>query len=257
MSKAEYPLPDGQVVFYRHPLFVRIVHWINAVCLLLLLMSGLQILNAHPALYWGQVSTFDQPFINFRSGEGAAFPAWAILPGWQDLASGRRWHFFVAWVFVLNGLAYAVYVVASGRLRRTLSPTREQLRHLGDSIVEHLKLRFPHGEEARQYNVLQKLSYLVVMFFLLPLMILTGLTMSPGMDARLHLLTEVFGGRQSARTLHFLTAAAIVLFFVIHVLAILAAGPLNEMRSIVTGWFAIRPGPTVSRAPPVHKELTK
>jgi len=241
MVKMEYPLPDGRVAFYRHPLFVRLVHWVNAVCLLLLLMSGLQILNAHPALYWAQASTFDRPFINFRSGEGAAFPSWAILPGWQDLASGRRWHFFLAWVFVLNGLGYAVYVVASGRLRRTLSPTREQLRHIGGSIVEHLKLRFPHGEEARHYNVLQKLSYLGVMFVLLPLMVLTGLTMSPGMDARLHLLTEVFGGRQSARTLHFLTASAIVLFFVIHVIAIVAAGPLNEMRSIVTGWFAIRP----------------
>jgi thiosulfate reductase cytochrome b subunit len=253
MSKAEYALPDGRVVFYRHPLFVRIVHWINALCLLVLLMSGLQILNAHPALYWGQISTFERPFLDFQSGEGAAFPSWAILPGWQDLASGRRWHFFFAWVFVLNGLAYAVYVLTSGRLRRTLSPTREQLRNIGSSIVEHIRLRFPHGEEARNYNVLQKLSYLGVMFILLPLMVLTGLTMSPAMDARLHLLTEVFGGRQSARTIHFLTASAIVLFFVIHVIAILAAGPLNETRSIVTGWFAIRPGRTQERT----RERTK
>jgi thiosulfate reductase cytochrome b subunit len=126
-------------------------------------------------------------------------------------------------------------------VRRVLAPTREQVRHIGRSINEHLRLRFPHGEAARQYNVLQKLTYLGVLFGLLPLMVVTGLTMSPGMDARLHFLTAVFGGRQSARTIHFFTASAIVLFFLIHILAVLAAGPLTEMRSIVTGWFVIRP----------------
>jgi thiosulfate reductase cytochrome b subunit len=206
-----------------------------------LLMSGLQILNAHPALYWGEASTFGSPFIAFGSGQSAAFPAWITLPGWRDLAQGRRWHFFFAWLFVLNGLAYFIYILVSGRVRRVLAPTREQVRHIGHSITEHLRLRFPHGEAARQYNVLQKLTYLAVLFGLLPLMVITGLTMSPGMDARLHFLTAVFGGRQSARTIHFFTASAIVLFFLVHILAVLAAGPLTEMRSIVTGWFVIRP----------------
>ena len=232
---------DGSVAFYRHPLPVRLTHWVNALCLLVLLMSGLQILNAHPALYWGEASPFERPLLAFGSGDARAFPGWITLPGWQDLASGRRWHFFFAWLFVLNGLAYVAYAIGSGRVRRVLAPDRAELRGIGRSLADHLRLRFPHGEQARRYNVLQKLSYLAVLFGLLPLMLLTGLTMSPGMDARLHFLTAVFGGRQSARSIHFFTAAALVLFFVIHMLAMLAAGPLNEMRSIVTGWFVIKP----------------
>lgn len=240
-AAADRPLTGGRVAFYRHPLAVRLTHWVNALCLLVLLMSGLQILNAHPALYWGETSPFARPAISFGSGEGTAFPGWITLPGWQDLASGRRWHFFFAWLFVLNGLAYALYAMFSHRVGRVLAPDRTQLRHIGRSLLDHLRLRFPHGEEARKYNVLQKLSYLGVLFGLLPLMVLTGLTMSPGMDARLNFLTVVFGGRQSARSIHFLTASALVLFFLIHILAVVASGPLNEMRSIVTGWFVIRP----------------
>jgi thiosulfate reductase cytochrome b subunit len=233
-------LGDGQVAFYRHSLPVRLTHWVNALCLLLLLMSGLQILNAHPALYWGEDSTFERPWIAFGSGHAAFFPGWIILPGWQDLASGRRWHFFFAWLLVFNGLAYVVYALISHRVTRVLAPDREQLRHFGRSVSDHLRLRFAHGEEARRYNVLQKLSYLAVLFGLLPLMILTGLTLSPGMDARLHFLLTLFGGRQSARTIHFLTASSLVLFFLVHIAAIVAAGPVNEMRSILTGWFVIR-----------------
>jgi thiosulfate reductase cytochrome b subunit len=240
MTRADIALADGRIAVYRHPLMVRVTHWVNALCLLVLLLSGLQILNAHPALYWGNTSVFDHPFIAFGSGRGPAISHWLTLPGWQDLAGGRRWHFFFAWLFVLNGLFYVVYVLSSRRVSQVLAPTKSQLRHIGESIREHLRLHFPHGEEARQYNVLQKLSYLVVLFGLLPLMVLTGLTMSPGMDARLHFLTEVFGGRQSARTIHFLTAMALVLFFFIHMIAVVAAGPLTELRSIITGWFVIR-----------------
>src|SRR6185312_2204945 len=236
MTLADRRLADGRIAVYRHPLLVRLTHWINALCLLVLLLSGLQILNAHPALYWGNDSTFNAPFLAF----GRGFPHWLTLPGWQDLAGGRRWHFFFAWLFVLNGLLYVVYALSSRRVSRVLAPTGAQLRNIGGSIVEHLKLRFPHGEEARHYNVLQKLSYLVVLFGLLPLMVATGLTMSPAMDARLHFLTEIFGGRQSARAIHFLAAMALVLFFVIHIVAVVAAGPLTELRSIITGWFVIR-----------------
>lgn len=234
-------LADGRIAFYRHPLPVRLTHWVNALCLGVLLMSGLQILNAHPALYWGETSTFTQAWMSFGSGDAPAFPGWLTLPGYQDLASGRSWHFFFAWLFVLNGLAYLTYVIVSRRVGRVLAPDREQLLHIGRSLADHLRLRFPHGAQARRYNVLQKLSYLAVVFGLLPLMLLTGLTMSPGMDARLHFLTALFGGRQSARTVHFFSAAALVAFFVIHILAVLAAGPLNEVRSMITGWFVIRP----------------
>ena len=236
----ERALPDGTAAVYRHPLPVRLWHWINVLCFVVLIPSGLQILNAHPALYWGNASTFEHPWIAFGAGaDSPAFPSWITLPPWQDLADGRSWHFFFAWILVVSGLAYAIYVVASRRLHGMLLPGRGELEHIGRSILDHLRLRFPEGDDARRYNVLQKLSYLAVLFILLPSMVLTGLAMSPGMDARLHWLTEVFGGRQSARTIHFLTACALVLFVLVHLAAIAAAGPLNEMRGIVTGWFVL------------------
>ena len=233
-------LPDGRRAVYRHPLPVRVWHWVNVLCVLVLIPSGLQILNAHPALYWGKVSTFARPWIDFGSeADQPAFPSWITLPSWQDLAGGRTWHLFFAWIFVASGLAYVIYALASRRVESTLWPGRGELRGIGRSILDHLRLKFPEGEEARRYNLLQKLSYLAVLFGVLPLMVLTGLTMSPGMDARLHFLTEILGGRQSARTLHFLTACALVLFIVVHLAALIAAGPLNELRSIVTGWFVL------------------
>ncbi|HXS28856.1 MAG TPA: cytochrome b/b6 domain-containing protein [Steroidobacteraceae bacterium] len=239
----ERVLDDGRTAVYRHPLPVRVWHWINVLCLIVLIPSGLQILNAHPALYWGNASTFAQPWIAFGSGgDEPAFPSWITLPSWQDLADGRSWHFFFAWIFVASGLAYVIYALASGRLTGVLWPSRRELRGIGRSILDHVRLRFPEGEEARRYNLLQKLSYVAVLFLVLPLMVATGLTMSPGMDARLHFLTELFGGRQSARTIHFLTACALVLFIVVHLVAMVAAGPLKELRSIVTGWFVLSRG---------------
>ena len=150
-----------------------------------------------------------------RSGEleGRGFPTWITLPSYRDLATGRRWHFFFAWLFVLNGLAYLVYAVVSGHVRRDLAPTRgAAARTSAQSICEHIRFRFPKGEEAKRYNVLQKLAYLAVIFGLLPLIVLTGLTMSPAMDAAFPFLLDVFGGRQSARTIHFLCATGIALF---------------------------------------------
>jgi thiosulfate reductase cytochrome b subunit len=237
---AERVLSDGRRAVYRHPLIVRVWHWLNALCLLVLFVSGLQIFNAHPALYWGRVSAFDRPWLALGSADGPAFPSWITLPPWQDLAGGRHWHFFFAWIFVVSGGLYVLYALVSGRVRRVLLPSRDELRHIGGSLADHLRLRFPRGEAARRYNLLQKLAYLIVIFGLLPLMILTGLTMSPALDARFHFLTVLFAGRQSARTVHFLTAWAVVSFFLIHILAVLAAGPLNEMRAIITGWFVIR-----------------
>src|SRR6185312_14043551 len=94
--------------------------------------------------------------------EARGFPSWITLPSYRDLATGRRWHFFFAWLFVLNGLAYLAYSIWSGHLRRDLAPTRLQLRNIGHDIAEHIRLRFPKGEEAKRYNVLQKLAYLAV-----------------------------------------------------------------------------------------------
>jgi thiosulfate reductase cytochrome b subunit len=261
-------------VIYRHSATVRITHWINALVLLVLLMSGLQIFNAHPALYLGQKSDFSDPILAMgtaRDGDelkgvtsvfghafhttgvfglsgdaesgykSHGFPWWATLPGHRNLTMGRRWHFFFAWLFLFNGLSYLLWSLGSGHLRRDLTPSIRELKHIGASIWEHARLRFPKGEEAKRYNVLQKLAYLSVALILLPLMLLTGLAMSPGMDAAFPILIDMFGGRQSARTIHFIAASGIVLFFVVHIVMVLVSGVWNNLRSMITGRYVVEP----------------
>jgi thiosulfate reductase cytochrome b subunit len=233
-------------VIYRHSVATRILHWLNALCVILVLMSGLQILNAHPRLYWGEYgANTDAAFIQFPHAPGEkAFPAWATIPGWQDLSGGRRWHFFFAWMLVFNSALYLLVSFVGGHLRRDLLPTRSEisLRHIARDLWNHLRLRFPAGEGAKHYNVLQKLAYLGVIFVLAPMMLITGLTMSPGIDAAAPWLLDLLGGRQSARTLHFLTATLIVVFIVVHLAMVLLAGPINELRSMITGRFVVREG---------------
>ena len=261
-------------IIYRHSRAVRLTHWINALGLLVLLMSGLQIFNAHPALYLGQASDFDKPILAmddvrteggvkgvttlfgkkfdttgiFGLGGDAAngyqqrgFPWWATLPGHRNLSMGRRWHFFFAWLFLLNGLAYLLWSLGSGHLRRDLAPSGKEIKHVGASIWEHLRFKFPQGEAAKRYNVLQKLAYLGVALILLPLMLLTGLAMSPGMDAAFPLLIDMFGGRQSARTIHFISASLIVFFVLVHIVMVLISGFWNNLRSMITGRYMIEP----------------
>lgn len=238
MKPATKTLPNGSKLVYRTPSLVRATHWLIALSLFVLLLSGLQIFNAHPALYWGNASEFDQPFLSFGGGD-RAFPRWITLPAEQDLAGGRRWHFFFAWCLVAGLGVYFLANLIRGRIERDLLPTRNELRRIGRSVLDHLMLRFPHGEKARHYNVLQKIAYLGVMFVVIPLVILTGLALSPAIDAAFPPLLFIFGGRQSARSLHFFGTAILVLFFVVHILMVVAAGPINEMRSIITGWFVI------------------
>jgi thiosulfate reductase cytochrome b subunit len=266
---------EQREVIYRHSGTVRATHWVNALVLLVLLMSGLQIFNAHPALYLGAKSTFDDPIMAMgavQDGDrfkgvttlfGHAFNttgvfglsgdensgyedrgfSWSLtLPGHRDLAMGRRWHFFFAWLFLFNGLAYLLWSLGSGHLRRDLAPTATELKHIGASIAEHARLKFPKGEAAKRYNVLQKLTYLFVALILLPLMLLTGLAMSPGMDAGFPVLLDIFGGRQSARTIHFISARFIVLFVVVHLVMVLISGVWNNLRSMITGRYAIEAG---------------
>jgi len=257
---------------YRHPYMVRVTHWVGVLCIIILLMSGLQIFNAHPALYFGQASDFAHPVASIgaeqehgheigvtkiwgktfnttgilglsgkKNSDEHAFPAWITLPGYQDLAGGRRWHFFFAWVLLFDGLIYFIWALASGHVWRDLIPSWRQFRHIGSSIIDHVRLRFPRGEEAKHYNVLQRLSYVIILFIVLPLLILAGLTMSPGIDAAFHWLTPLLGGRQSARTIHFLCAFLITAFATIHVVMVLLSGVWNNMRSMITGWYKINP----------------
>jgi thiosulfate reductase cytochrome b subunit len=236
--QADIKLPDGRTNLYRHPVAVRLAHWVNAICILVLLMSGLQILNAHPAFYWGEVARFSDPFLAFAE----PMPSWALLPGWDDLGLGRRWHFFFAWILVISVCLYYLYLLLGGRLRSELLPRSSELGHLRQSLAEHLDIRKIRKSVGREYNLLQKLAYLGILFGAFPLMVLTGLAMSPAVNAVLPWLTEILGGRQSARTLHFMGAASLVAFFLLHMLMVLAAGPMREVRSMLTGRLIVEKG---------------
>ena len=263
----------AKVMIRRHSLVTRLTHWLNVLVISLLLMSGLQIFNAHPALYWGEKSTFADPWLSMTRqdvadvprglttvgdlkfdttglfgwsgkpgmGEARGFPAWATVPSYRSLTDGRRWHFFMAWLFVINGLVYWLWGLLGGHVRRDLLPKLDQLkpRHILHEIAAHAQLKFPKGDEARTYNVIQKITYLMVIAVILPLMVVTGLCMSPGFNATVPWLTDLFGGRQSARTIHFIAAGLIVAFIVVHVLLVLLSGVWNNLRSMITGQYAI------------------
>jgi len=276
MAEAEIPVVPEKpepVRVYRHRLPVRIWHWVNAITLLVLLMSGLMIFNAHPRLYWGQyganpdyawLAVGSTPKTGFvRIGETRiettgvlgrwtdaagqqqtwAFPGWATIPTTYSLADGRRWHLLFAWVLAVSLTLYMLWSLVGGHLKRDLHVRRAEWspRHIWQDVKDHARLRFPRGEAAARYHILQKLSYIGVIFVLLPLMIATGLTMSPGVNASAPWLLDLFGGRQSARSIHFLAAWTLVAFFVVHIAMVLLAGPVNEIRSMVTGWFRLPP----------------
>jgi thiosulfate reductase cytochrome b subunit len=254
---------------YRHRLPVRISHWLNVPCLVILIMSGLQIFNAHPALYWGDRSDRDQPLLSIRpmkiesgemkgittilgrqfdttgvlgysNGSGRAFPAWATVPSARWLAMGRQWHLFFAWVFVINGLLFTTYALISRHVTRDLAPTGKELRGIGKAVKDHIVLRHSKGDEAKRYNVLQKLAYAGILFVVAPLIVLTGLTMSPTIDSVFPWLLTIFGGRQSARTIHFIACFSFVGFIVIHVSQVILTGFFNNIRSMITGWFVVK-----------------
>ena len=138
-----------------------------------------------------------------------------------------------------TGIPYLLYTIFSRHLKRDLVPTRDELKSIGRSIVDHIKLKHPTGDAATRYNVLQSLTYLIVIFGLLPLVVIAGLAMSPRIDTVFTGWVDLLGGRQSARTLHFLAAFGLLLFVVVHVAEVFIAGVWNEMRSMITGWYAI------------------
>lgn len=269
----------------RHRWPLRWMHWINLACMVALLGSGLQIYNAHPMLYWGHTSeasnmvfattgqrdaqgelrgttrigdrSFDTTGVLGVStdpdGEVLArgFPAWTTIPGMRSLAVGRRWHLFFAWVWVINGVCYLLWSLASRHLSRDLAMQRRDWREIPKSILDHLRFRHPSGDEAMRYNPLQKLAYLFVIFVLAPLAVLTGLSMSPQMASLMSGFMDAVSGRQSARTLHFVAMSLFVLFALVHVVMVVYAGPINEMRSMITGRFRVRyPKPSPEAAMP-------
>ena len=176
------------------------------------------------------------------------FPSWATIPGPKSLAAGRRWHFFFAWLFVLNGLAYLAWSWRSRHLRDDLAPTTAEWRGIGASIREHLRFKHPTGEAALRYNILQKLAYLAVILILGPGVLLMGLAMSPHMDSVLGWMLDLVGGRQSARTWHFVAAFAFLAFAAIHLFMVLVTGPVNQVRAMITGRYVIHAPPAADAA---------
>ena len=266
------PKAKGPLI-YRQSIFTRVTHWVWVVAMFFLLLTGLQIWNAHPALYVGQQSgfefdnavleigavnsetgprgvtkllgmTFDTTGVlgvSERNGRAnfVGFPDWATIPSSRDLATGRVVHFFFAWVLVGALAVWLVASLANRHLWRDIILKPRDLRDLPRDIWDHVRFRFVHG---RTYSPLQKLAYFVVFAVLFPLIVLTGLTMSPGMNSAWPWLVDVFGGRQTARTIHFLAMVGFVLFFVVHVAMVVLAGPFNELRSMITGYYRTSPG---------------
>ena len=260
-------------LIYRQSIWTRVTHWIWAICLFFLLLTGLQIFNAHPALYIGQQSGFEFEnaileigAVNTPDGprgrttlfgqqfdttgtlgmSGSAeqpvftgFPGAVTIPSYRDLATGRVIHFFFAWIFVATLFVWFLASFINGHLRRDIVVRPADIAAVPKDVVDHATLRFKHG---RTYGPLQRIAYFVVFFILFPLIILTGLTMSPGLNASWPWLLDIFGGRQTARTIHFITMLALVTFFVIHMVMVVAAGPINELRSMITGWYRASPG---------------
>lgn len=235
------PPPQPRRIAYRHRLPTRLWHWLNALTVFVMLMSGLMIFNAHPHLYWGQYgANFDHPWLSFH---GRPIPGWATIPSTYNLAAARRWHLAFAWLLVVPLVLFLITSLINRHAQHDLRPTPDEIRprHIWRDIREHARLRFPTGAAALRYNTLQKFSYVGVIFLLLPFMVLTGLAMSPAIDAAWPWLLDLFGGRQSARSIHFICAVTIAAFILVHLVMVVLAGPINEIGSMITGRFRVPP----------------
>src|SRR5579863_2924723 len=214
----------------RHSALVRVTHWITTFCFFALLLSGIEIIISHPRFYWGETgnpmtpSLFDIPIPASRpwvqTGYGYVLPD---QNGWS-----RSLHFEAAWAVILTGLVYVISGLLGRHFRKNLLPARS-------SLTWRAVFERPDEAEARSYNVVQRLAYLIVIFVLFPLAIWTGLAMSPAVVSVLPILVTVFGGTQSARTVHFFVSLLLVLFFLIHVVMVYRAGFRNRTRAMITG----------------------
>lgn len=214
----------------RHSAVVRVTHWLTALFFLALLVSGVEILLSHPRFYWGEAGNVLTPplfGLPFPSSRGTVPTGYGyVLPdqnGWS-----RYLHFQAAWGAVLTGLVYFVYGTVSGHFRRNLIPARAELswRSISTAVTKH---------DARSYNVVQRLTYLFVIFVLFPLVIWTGLAMSPAIASAFPDAQSVLGGQQSARTIHFFVSILLVLFLVVHVVKVAVSGFGSRVRAMITG----------------------
>jgi thiosulfate reductase cytochrome b subunit len=237
MAESAYPalaIPESDIsASLRHSALVRITHWITALSFLALLISGIAILLAHPRLYWGEAGALGTPSL-------IDLPLPFVLVGQSGW--GRSLHFLSAWVLVINGLLYVLSGLFTQHFRQQMLPARADLAWSSISAVvsNHVHLKRPTEEESLTYSVIQRLTYLVVVFVLSPLMIWTGLAMSPAITSVFPTLVIVLGGQQSARTIHFFVADFLVLFLLLHIAMVWLAGFANRVRTMITGHGAAR-----------------
>ena len=223
----------------RHSALVRVTHWITTLCFFALLVTGAEIVISHPRFYWGETGNvlttplFKIPIPSSRSlvptGYGYVLPD---QNGWS-----RALHFQSAWILVLTGLLYVIWGLVTGHFRKGMLPAKGDLSWGGVSgvIANHLRFKRPAEGEARSYNVLQRVTYLFVIFILFPLVIWTGLAMSPAFVSAFPATVTLLGGRQTARTLHFFISLALTLFLLVHVALVTLAGFRSRMRAMITG----------------------
>jgi thiosulfate reductase cytochrome b subunit len=247
--------PDQTSTPPRHSGWVRACHWIGAAALLVLVFTGVEILMVHPRLYWGEAGNDLTPALlelpisrnlhhdgigprtAFFDGPDAPVSAPVEYDMFNENGWGRSLHFLAGWILVAVGLVYLIVALATGHLRRHLAPRLRELtpRSVWADLRRHLRLQIPPASGGPTYGLLQRLAYLVVICVLAPLMVVTGLAMSPAVAAAAPFLTEIFGGAQSARTVHFFTFAALVLFLLGHVAMVLLSGFRRHMRAMTFG----------------------
>ncbi|MFA6123347.1 MAG: cytochrome b/b6 domain-containing protein [Sphingomonas sp.] len=229
--------PSPGTALYRHRLATRLWHWLNVVTVFIMIGSGLTILNAHPHLYWGQFGANpDHPWFNPPHA-----PSYLTIPAGYNLAIARRWHLLFALVFAFGLLAFMVSSLINQHFQKDLRIRLKELApaHLWFDLKEHLAFRFHDPKNPGAFNIFQKLSYVLVIFGLIPMMILSGLVLSPTMVAAWPWMLDLVGGRASARSLHFIAASGLVLFIIVHLVLVILAGAWPEVKSMVTGWWTV------------------
>lgn len=246
---------EANIRAHGHRLWVRLTHWLIALAVLVLIYSGVTILMAHPRLYWGNAGNdLIKPLVEIPLGPNYHAIDWSIGTPFLDTAGGpetanrliepwnqngwaRSLHFLAAWFFLLGLLAYLAIGLLTGHARQDLLPHRDELgrRNLWQDLKAHLRLPMPAATPGPPYAILQKVAYALVVFVALPLMFLTGITMSPAITASNPVLLDIFGGTQSARTIHFFTFAFVALFLLVHLVMILLTGPARQLRAMILG----------------------
>ncbi len=267
MAETSATPPLAGRLVYRHNRITRLTHWLSALALMILFMSGLQIFNAHPYLYWGSTSDPGNAFFSIGASQNdddvrgfinvygrkidttgflgvqqgvfgpqaRGFPSWLTVPGYYSLAAARRWHFFFGWLLAITGVFYLLYNLPVGHVRKFFF-TPHDIKKVPAMAAYYLHVRKTSPQEG-EYNPLQKMAYTGVFVVLAPLILLSGMAMSPQLNIAFHWLPALFGGRQSARAIHFILAFGFLFFALGHVFMVLTQGFLNNMRSMTSGWY--------------------